>query len=98
MMFRTVKQGLLGIATGDYQYMVGGEATLKMVMKKYDITNVELAEIDIPEGAVRFCSRDKLLINLLDDKLAEMEHNGQLQKTYQNAMSIQSKEKYTAPS
>lgn len=97
MMFRTVKQGLLGIATGDYQYMVGCEATLKMVMKKYDITNVELAEIDIPEGAVRFCSRDKLLINLLDDKLAEMEHNGQLQKTYQNAMSIQSKEKYTAP-
>ena len=98
MMYRTVKQGLLGIATGDYQYMVGGEATLRMVMKKYDISNVELAEIDIPEGAVRFCSRDRVLIKLLDEKLAEMERNGQLQRTYQQAMTINSNnQKYSVP-
>ena len=97
MMYRTVKQGLLGIATGDYQYMVGGEATLRMVMKKFDITNVELAEIDIPEGAVRFCSRDRLLIKLLDERLSEMERNGQLQRTYQQAMSVESKQSISTP-
>lgn len=69
MMFRTVKQGLLGIATGDYQYMICGEITMNTVMKKFNISNVELSEIDIPEGAIRFCSRDKMLINLIDERL-----------------------------
>ena len=90
MMFRTVKQGLLGIATGDYQYMICGETTLKMVMKKFNITNVELSEIDIPEGAIRFCSRDKLLINLIDDQLTEMRRNGQLDRMFQQSLSVNS--------
>ena len=90
MMFRTVKQGLLGIATGDYQYMICGETTLKMVMKKFNITNVELSEIDIPEGAIRFCSRDKLLINLIDDQLSEMQRNGQLDRMFQQSLSVNS--------
>ena len=59
MMYRTVKQGLLGIATGDYQYMICGEITMKTAMKRFNITNVEYSEIDIPDGAIRFCSRDK---------------------------------------
>lgn len=97
MMYRTVKQGLLGIATGDYQYMVCGEATMKMVMKKYDISNVELSEIDVPEGAIRFCSRDKLIIKLLDDKLTEMEHSGQLTKIYTQSMSVNRKRNLNTP-
>ena len=88
MMFRTVKQGLLGIATGDYQYMICGETTLKMVMKKFNITNVELSKIDIPEGAIRFCSRDKLLINLIDEQLTEMQRNGQLDRMFQQSLSV----------
>ncbi len=88
MMYRTVKQGLLGIATGDYQYMICGEVTMKMVMKKFNITNVELSEIDIPEGAIKFCSRDKLLINLIDDQLTELHRNGQLDRMFQQSLSV----------
>lgn len=87
MMFRTVKQGLLGIATGDYQYMICGEITMNTVMKKFNISNVELSEIDIPEGAIRFCSRDKMLINLIDERLGEMHVGGQLEKMFFKSLS-----------
>ena len=87
MMFRTVKQGLLGIATGDYQYMICGEITMNSVMKKFNISNVELSEIDIPEGAIRFCSRDKMLINLIDNRLGEMHVGGQLEKMFFQSLS-----------
>ena len=87
MMFRTVKQGLLGIATGDYQYMICGEITMNTIMKKFNISNVELSEIDIPEGSIRFCSRDKMLINLIDEKLGEMHVNGQLEKMFFQSLS-----------
>ena len=87
MMFRTVKQGLLGIATGDYQYMICGEITMNSVMKKFNISNVELSEIDIPEGSIRFCSRDKMLINLIDERLGEMHVGGQLDKMFFQSLS-----------
>ena len=87
MMFRTVKQGLLGIATGDYQYMICGEITMNSVMKKFNISNVELSEIDIPEGSIRFCSRDKMLINLIDERLGEMHVGGQLEKMFFQSLS-----------
>ena len=88
MMFRTVKQGLLGIATGDYQYMICGEITMNSVMKKFNISNVELSEIDIPEGSIRFCSRDKMLINLIDERLGEMHVGGQLDKMFFQSLSV----------
>ena len=87
MMFRTVKQGLLGIATGDYQYMICGEITMNSVMKKFNISNVELSKIDIPEGSIRFCSRDKMLINLIDERLGEMHVGGQLDKMFFQSLS-----------
>ena len=87
MMYRTVKQGLLGIATGDYQYMICGEITMNSVMKKFNISNVELSEIDIPEGSIRFCSRDKMLINLIDERLGEMHVGGQLDKMFFQSLS-----------
>lgn len=87
MMFRTVKQGLLGIATGDYQYMICGEITMNSVMKKFNISNVELSEIDIPEGSIRFCSRDKMLINFIDERLGEMHVGGQLEKMFFQSLS-----------
>lgn len=88
MMYRTVKQGLLGIATGDYQYVICGEATMKTVMRKFGISNIEFADIDIPEGAIRFCSRDKMLINLLDEELEKMKSNGQLSRIYQQSLTV----------
>ena len=88
MMFRTVKQGLLGIATGDYQYMICGEITMNSVMKKFNISNVELSKIDIPEGSIRFCSRDKMLINLIDERLGEMHVGGQLDKMFFQSLSV----------
>ena len=87
MMYRTVKQGLLGIATGDYQYMICGEITMKTAMKKFNITNVEYSEIDIPEGAIKFCSRDKMLINLIDEQLLELQQNGQLDRMFHQSLS-----------
>ena len=87
MMFRTVKQGLLGIATGDYQYMICGEITMNSVMKKFNISNVELSKIDIPEGSIRFCSRDKMLINFIDERLGEMHVGGQLDKMFFQSLS-----------
>lgn len=87
MMYRTVKQGLLGIATGDYQYMICGEITMNTVMKKFNISNVEFSEIDIPEGSIRFCSRDKMLINLIDERLGEMHVGGQLEKMFFQSLS-----------
>ena len=80
MMFRTVKQGLLGIATGDYQDMICGEITMNSVMKKFNVSNVELSEIDIPEGSIRFCRRDKILIKLIEERVGEMRVGGQLDK------------------
>ena len=87
MMYRTVKQGLLGIATGDYQYMICGEITMKTAMKRFNITNVEYSEIDIPDGAIRFCSRDKMLINLIDGQLLELQQSGQLDRMFHQSLS-----------
>lgn len=91
MVYRTVKQGLLGIATGNYQYMICNGTTMKIVMKKFGITNVEFADIDVPDGAIRFCSRDKMLINMLDEQLEKMSRTGELSRLYQQAISINSK-------
>lgn len=88
MMYRTVKQGLLGIATGNYQYMVCNETTMNTVMSKYGITNVEIDDIDIPDGTIRMCSRDKMLINMLDEQLAEMSHTGELLRLYQQSLIV----------
>lgn len=91
MVYRTVKQGLLGIATGNCQYMVCNGATMRIVMKKFGISNVDFADIDIPDGAIRFCSRDKMLINMIDGQLEKMSRSGELSRLYQQAITENSK-------
>lgn len=76
--YRTVKQGLYGVASDRYPYMVCGEQTMRAIMEKYHIDDVEIALFDIPATNIVFMSRDKALVEKLDVLCAQMEQEGKL--------------------
>ena len=97
VMNRTVKQGLMGISSGDYQYMLCCETTFKLLCKKYDIDNLETSDINIPNGEIRIYSRDRQLIGQIDEQLTKMRANGELDRILAQASTIKTKRNYATP-
>ena len=77
--YRSVKLALEGMANGEIDYFIGGEKTVENIITRYGLGDqIAVTPIDVPAGKLRFVSRDRQLIEALDDKCNRMEQNGTL--------------------
>lgn len=80
IVFRSPRTSLQDIASGERQYFIWGEKPIEKMLKELNITDIELGEIDIPAGEIRFVSHNKRLIDILDEQFARMEQQGTVNK------------------
>lgn len=78
--FWSPKISLQELNSGRYQYFVWGEWPLQRMIKELNLHNIELSDIDIPAGDMRFASHNQRLIDELDDQFARMEQSGTIHK------------------
>lgn len=78
--FWSPKVCLQELNSGRYQYFVWGEKPLERMLKELNMNSIELGEIDIPAGDMRFISHDKELIDKIDDQFARLEQSGTIHK------------------
>ena len=77
--YKTLKAAIEGLVNGEVDYIIAGGKVIESNLKKYDIEDqVDIKPIDIPAGKMLFVSRDKLLIQALDNICNSMEQNGTL--------------------
>lgn len=78
--YRLPKQALYEVQKGSIDYFIWGLEPLKWVVREYQLTGIELAEIDIPYGELHFVSRDQELIEMLDDQYSRIQQSGEARK------------------
>lgn len=79
--YKSVKLALEGMANNEIDYFIGGEKTVEHIITRYNLgEQIAVTPIDVPAGRMYFMSRDRQLIEALDDKLNRMEQNGTLHK------------------
>ena len=74
------KVALTGLLAGDWKYFVWGEEPLKWKIKKLGLKDIHLNEVSIPVSEVHIISRDKELIDQIDDLYSRMKQSGELQE------------------
>ena len=79
--YKSVKLALEGMARGEIDYFIGGEKTIEYILNRYNLGDqINVTPIDVPAGKLRFVSRDKQLIEALDNRCNQMEQNGSLHR------------------
>ena len=79
--YKSVKLALEGMARGEIDYFIGGEKTIEYILNRYNLGDqINVTPIDVPAGKLRFVSRDKQLIEALDNRCNLMEQNGSLHR------------------
>ena len=76
--YHTPKDGLTGIRTGRYKYLIWGEVPLNSKIRELALDSITLDEIDIPAGELRIIGFNKELIDIIDDEYTRLEQNGEL--------------------
>ena len=76
--YHTPKDGLTGVRTGRYKYLIWGEVPLNSKIRELDLDSITLDEIDIPAGELRIIGYNKELVNIIDDEYTRLEQNGEL--------------------
>ena len=73
------KEAIAGIEDKAYDYFIWGEEPLKWKVKELGMQDhIETADIDLPVREIRFASKDKELIDAIDDQFARLDQNGLL--------------------
>lgn len=80
IIFRSPRTNMQDIANNERLYFVWGEKPIEKMQKEFNITDIELGEINIPAGEMRFVSHDSHLIKMLDEQFARMEQQGTIIK------------------
>lgn len=94
--YRSIKVAIEGLANDEIDYLIAGEKTVQALVKRYGLENdIIVKPIDLPAGKMRFASRDRQLIEALDDFCTTMEQNGKLMKL-SNKWFSETKEKNNA--
>ena len=76
--YHTPKDGLTGIRTGRYKYLIWGEVPLNSKIRELALDSITLDDIDIPAGELRIIGFNKELIDIIDDEYTRLEQNGEL--------------------
>lgn len=78
--YKSPKEALQDLNSGRYQYFIWGEMPLMRKLQELNLNDIELCDIDIPAGNMRFVSHDKQLIDELDEQFARLEQSGAIYK------------------
>lgn len=70
----TIKQ----MSTKDEGELVWNTLSLKWLLRKFHIDNLEITPVDMPHGEYKFMSNDRHLLHLLDSVFAELSSSDQL--------------------
>lgn len=76
--FSEPKQALYGIEKGIYDYFVYCELPLKWGIRQYQLSDIQVRLVDVPGQTFRFVSKDKELLDAVDDNLARIMQKGEL--------------------
>ena len=81
LLYRSTKVAVEGLANDEIDYLIAGEKAVQYLLNRYGLNNeVIVKPIDLPAGKLRFASRDRQLIEALDNYCNTMEQNGKLMK------------------
>ena len=78
MEFQTPKVALMGIINGDYKYYVWGEEPLKWKIKELNLEGIVLNDVGIPISEVHVVSRDRQLVEQIDDHYSRLKQRGEI--------------------
>ena len=78
--FQSPNVALRGLQAGDNKYFVWGEEQLKWKIRELNLTDIRLAELDIPINKVQIIGRDKELIDRIDDQFSRLKQSGEQQQ------------------
>ena len=73
-----ISDAILKVAARDSGQVLWNTLSLKYTLKKYDIHNLEITPVNIPNGEYRFMSGDKHLLELIDSVYEDMTQNEEI--------------------
>lgn len=76
------RKGLRGVVSGKYKYYLWGEKPLEWFVKEQNLSEIKLTVTDIPAAHIRMVSKNKELIDALDDKFVRMDQSGVIVKLH----------------
>ena len=76
------KTCLTEISNRRYRYFIWGEAPMKEMLKNLGYNDIDMCDIDIPSGDMRFVSHDRDLIHDIDDQFARLDQSGVVSKIF----------------
>lgn len=74
-----MKEAIQKVSSENKGEIVWNTQSLKWLMRKYQIENLQISPIDIPHGEYRFMSNDTLLLHKLDSVFAQLRSSDRLQ-------------------
>ncbi len=83
MAYSSIRDALMGVSQGRYDYFIWGEEPLKRKMKELAIDSLVTDEVDIPAGELRIMGYDREIVDLIDDEFTRLEQAGEIQKIYE---------------
>lgn len=73
-----IEETIMQMSTDDEGEMVWNTLSLKWMLHKFQITNLEITPVNMPHGEYKFMSSDEHLIHLMDSVFAELNATDQL--------------------
>ena len=71
-------EAMKGIVSGKYTYFIWGEEPLRTLMRKYKMTGLQINDIDIPDGNIKFVCYDEELLKVLNDEFEQLDLSGKV--------------------
>ena len=76
--YQSPKVALLGLINGDYKYFVWGEEPLKWKIKELNLEGITLNDVGIPISEIHFVSKNRQLIDEIDDQYSRLKQSGDI--------------------
>lgn len=76
--FSNPKLALYGLEKGAYDYFIYCDLPLKWNIRQFQLNDVQIRLVNLPGKTFRFVSKDKELLNAVDDNLARIMQKGEL--------------------
>ena len=96
--YRTLQEAIEGLAENAVDYIIAGGKTIDYYIVKYNLNDfVDIKVIGIPAGKMVFASRDKQLIQELDNFCNSMEQSGELHLYTNKWIYGNEEETYSSP-
>ena len=75
---RNISETILEMSTKEEGELVWNTLSLKWLLRKYQITNLEVTPVDMPHGEYKFMSGNAQLIHLIDSVFTDLNANEEL--------------------